>query len=189
LFDFKGREEMVAFSLVLTILFMLCVVSSGLDVSFTPADPDPDSSVPLSENYRKHLRKICEVLKKGGTLPEGIQSNKEKFKKMCAKLAADDENIQGSGSSFGGVSLPRKWIFLGLFMGGSFLAWKFHPMILSSLKKSFSSKKLATATYDNDRIAQQDAIRRARIEKLGGGGGGMVDVETNNLNTNLNKVE
>jgi hypothetical protein len=173
-----------SFSLILAILFILCVVSSGLDVSFTPADPDPDSSVPLSENYRKHLRKICEVLKKGGTLPEGIQSNKEKFKKMCAKLAADDENIQGS--SFGGVSLPRKWIFLGLFMGGSFLAWKFHPMILSSLKKSFSSKKLATVTYDNDRIAQQDAIRRARIEKLGGGA---IDVETNTLNTNLNKVE
>lgn len=144
--------------------------------------------MPLSENYRRHLRKICQLLKqKEGegekSLPPDIANNREKLLPLCRKLAADDANIAGAGLGwFGGAGkgFGTGWLsrlaLAGVLVGGGWLAYR------RFLSSSSTSSPSYGAGFGSDRIAQADAIRKARLEKLaggmGGGGGGVRDLET-----------
>jgi hypothetical protein len=167
----------------IVVLFLSSV--QALDVSFIPNDTG-DPSIPLSANYRDRLRKLCKLLTLNQPLPKEISEKKEILEKMCFKLSLDDHNIDSASSSgwfrrklpsFSSFSSSgKKWLYIGLTVTGSALLWKYHPLLLSGIKrflKKSGGKSLSDdphgSFYGNDRIAQQDEIRLARLKKLGGG--------------------
>lgn len=64
---------------------------SALDVSFIPNDEN--APLPLSQNYRKLLRRLCSLTKAGGRLPEALHAKEQILEKMCSKLEKDDDNV------------------------------------------------------------------------------------------------
>ena len=151
---------------LVTVLIVLSLISvCSQDISFTPGNSDNDATIPLSANYRRHLRKICSILEKKGQLTPEIESNKEKFEKLCRKLAADDQNISGASGTT--IASFKPIMIFGVFAGASFLVWKYSHIITSLFRNLFGRQR-PQVNYGNDRIAQQDGIRKARLEKLGG---------------------
>lgn len=79
---------------VVLVLFVAAVIlqqqSIALDLKFSPnAENEP---LPLSQNYRNSLRDLCNLINKGGDLPENIKQQQDVLGKMCFKLAKDDAN-------------------------------------------------------------------------------------------------
>jgi hypothetical protein len=179
-----------SFSLIscfVTIVLLFLSSIQALDVSFIPNDTG-DPSIPLSANYRDRLRKLCKLLTLNQPLPKEINEKKEILEKMCFKLSLDDQNIDSASPtgwfrrkfpSFSSFSSSggKRWLYIGLTVTGSALLWKYHPLLMSGIKrflkksdgKSLSDDHHGGLNYGNDRIAQQDEIRLARLKKLGGG--------------------
>lgn len=167
-------EEMRA--LLILLLLSCLILGQTLDVSFIPSDTD-NPSIPLSTNYRIQLRKLCELIATGKTLPKELESKKTTLQKMCKKLAADDENIAiGTQKPWFMKYFERisgKWLVVGLgAIGGSLLVWKYQYAIVAVARRVFGDKKSKELGGYQDRIAEQDEIRRARLKKLAGEKGG-----------------
>jgi hypothetical protein len=89
------------------VLFVMLMVSSiqATDVRWISSESE-ENNLPLSENYRDSLRKLCDILRSGDPLPPQIVNQKDELEKKCDKLYIDDIQIAGSENSL----LENKWI-------------------------------------------------------------------------------
>jgi hypothetical protein len=95
-----GYNQVFVLVFIYVCMSMLCSRAVGLDLNWMPADEDGDGPLPLSENYRDQLRKLCAILADpNNDQPPEIAGKREIIDRKCAKLKQSD-----SGSSFGSGS-------------------------------------------------------------------------------------
>lgn len=154
----------------------LCLVRS-LDVSFIPNDEN--APLPLSQNYRDSLRKLCMILNGDPKrIPPELYAKRNVLEKICQKLAKDDNNISSAGkfdNVIGNFRLSFKSFLISLIaIGGGYLTWK--------NRNWFRSRLWSTAVPQNNRydevpnVIEQDGrldildpqnqIREARLKRF-----------------------
>lgn len=88
-------------------LLIFVVLISGragaMDVSWIP-DED-NAPLPLSSSYRNSLRRLCELIKSGRSLPSEVEAKKKSLVAQCKKLEADDLNVKMGESEGAGLSM------------------------------------------------------------------------------------
>ncbi len=136
---------------------MLCVTYS-LDVKWTPTNEE-DSSIPLSSNYRDSLRKLCELLKSGESLPKNIIDQKAELELKCQKLFLDDESSEYISDRKFPSGLNRNVVggLIALFAGFGF--YQYRNVLSAKLKR------MATPTSSSSSHSSND-LREARLKKF-----------------------
>ena len=140
-----------------------------LDASWTPAGDGP---LPLSDNYRSKLRKLCRLLDKD-QLPAKMESKRRSIADQCAQLREAD--AAGDGSAGGG---PPGWVL------GVIIVVVVGALLADRASKSFqegigvgqalgggSAAGGGGAGTGADEAAVR-AQRAAFLAKVGNGGGG-----------------
>jgi len=143
----------------------------ALDAKFYANDDGADQ-LPLSASYRDSLRKLCTLLSTGGRLPQEHEKNKAKLKKMCQKLASDDDNIQkGAKEGLLPVALKSR-IFVGIAtLGGCYVMWTQRHVLAKFLSSAFRKKNILGRERNTDPATlasseTTDYIRAARLRNL-----------------------
>ena len=130
---------------------------NSIDVSWVPNDPD--SSLPLSKNYRASLRKLCKIIEENSKVATNLLAEKPSLKKMCIRLKRDDKNIESS------TYVPPSKLILTIFGigGGSYLAWLQRYAIKKIFNKIFVNWRGHATKLDKVDANTYENIRAARI--------------------------
>ena len=139
---------------------------SSLDVRWTPSDADGDGQLPLSENYRKNLRKLCDMLRTNQALPNDIRKQRKTLEKECSKLQRDD-NI----SSYNPVSfVGKRYLLFALLagIGGGSLYWLWHngKLSIANLGANLFSRKKYFVARERDDVLERKLAREARLKRF-----------------------
>ena len=135
-----------------SVLLLLIGCSLATNVNWVSSENDKDTTaIPLSASYRESLRKLCAKLKDGYKVP-----NEQEVRKMCNKLAQDDNNISLASTFSNPIALivnNKKLILLSItfstiiyfFMNSkNSVVYIFKNIIGNILKGLFVLKKGAT---------------------------------------------
>ena len=103
--------------LLLALAALPCGTDGQLDASWTPSGDGP---LPLSDNYRSTLRKLCRLLDKD-KLPPKLASSHSTIVRQCGQLAEAD--AAGGGAAGGDSAIPGWVLGVGVVVvAGAMLA-------------------------------------------------------------------
>jgi len=140
----------------------------SLESRWTPADREGDGQLPLSEKYRKNLRKLCELIGSNQSLPADILASKSHLEKECAKLRRDD-GISSNG--FAKISLFNKksLLFLSIIIGSGGVYWLYSTLDYRTIKRIILFPFVIQGKNSNtdDHRRRADIAREARIKRFG----------------------
>ena len=146
----------------LSMLMLLVAMISGnprgaaaqLDASWTPSGDGP---LPLSDNYRSTLRKLCQLLEKD-KLPPKLDSSRSTIVHQCEQLREADA---AGGSTYGDGSPVPGWVLgVGAVVGVSM-------MLVDRVRGGkFSGQALGGVSGTGVPTSATDAELRARRAKF-----------------------
>lgn len=112
---------------IVHILLALLSNAGGLDLTWIPADAD--GPLPVSENYRDALTKLCTIIKGKEQLAPELIGKKEIIERMCVKLSMSKNASVGPSNPSVGYAVAA---LLGF--GTLYLLWGYskHLIFISS---------------------------------------------------------
>ena len=117
----------MAFTAMIAFLYILAIPCAPVAALHARWIPNGDKPLPMSEEYRSKLRRLCTLIEKGKKLPPKLATRKRDIVSQCRKLADADSPSTWQPFGFGADGGLPGWLRWGIFIAiALFLLSHFH---------------------------------------------------------------